>query len=287
MQELKRFIKKTFQQPNNGLMKIIIINGMVFMALLLIKAILVVSGRRFYYNKLYQYLVLPSLWEDFLHKPWTLLTYGFTHEIFFPMLFNMLLLYAFGKVLTNFLGSKRLITLYTLGTLVGGSCFVLLYHIAPNFKGLYTTLAGATSGVYAVTVGTATFAPNFSFRLLFFGQIKIKYIVFVLLLLAMMEFSSNAPEKAIAQWGGVLLGYIYIQTNKKGIDYAKPFTYFLSFVKCHSKKLKIKKGIQRTNRNIGYQKKIDIILDKIAKSGYESLTTVEKEKLFKAGNEKP
>lgn len=292
IKELKSFVSQNFQRPENGVMKIIIINTLVFIALLLIKAIFVVLGYALHYDAFFNYLCLPALWKDFLSRPWTLITYFFTHERFFHMLFNVLMLYVFGGLIMNFLGSKRFVTLYILGGIAGGIFFLILHNLLPAFTGVDTSLIGASAGVYAVVIGVATFAPNLPLNLLFLGSTRIKYIALFLLVLFIVEFSGGNPGGSIAQLGGALLGYVYINQLKKGIDLGKPFTQFFTFLKkVVAKQNTVMKArysnpTLQTDENGSYnQKKIDAILDKIARYGYQSLTKAEKRKLFEAGKQ--
>ena len=287
MKEIIHFIKTNFQRSENGVMKIMIINALIFIALLLIKAIFVLSGYGPYYYQGYQYLILPSSWEHFLYRPWTLLTYFFTHEDFFSFLFHLLLFYTFGKIIQDYLGSKKVVFLYILGGLAGGITFLLLYNISPRFQDIDTELVGAAGAVYAIMVGAATFVPNRSFPLFLFGVIKIKYIVLFFLLFPILKFLGNHPtEESIAHLGGALLGYMYIRQLTKGVDICKPFTQFLIRLKKSRTSMKVTYRYSNKQKNYIHQEEIDSILDKIAEAGYESLTNAEKQALFKAGKQK-
>ena len=294
IKELGSFVSKNFQRRENGVMKVIIINTIVFMVLLLTKSIFVLSGYELHYYAFQKYLLLPALWEDFLYRPWTLITYFFTHERFFPMLFNLLMLHIFFFFIMDFLGSKKFVALYIMGGIVGGIFFLVLHNLLPAFKGVDTQLIGSSAGMYAVIIGVTTFAPNLPFNLPFLGSIRIKYIALFLLVLFIFEFSSANPGGSVAQLGGALLGYVYISQLKKGIDLSKPFTNFFAFLKKLFRKKHAATKVTYKNptrplqkdENKGYnQEEIDAILDKIAQYGYKSLTEAEKRKLFDAGKQ--
>ena len=281
------FIKTHFQQPENGLMQVILINVLVFVALLLIKTAWVLTGYEAHYQTLYQYLSLPASWKAFLHQPWSIVTYFWVHEHFFGTIWSLLLLYAFGQVVMNSLGSKSLLALYVLGGVGGGIFFLLLYNLAPPFRGLSTSLIGSAGSLYAVMVGAATGVPYFSFRLLFLGTIRIKYIVGFLLLLSFLELSDHQPAAGIANLGGALLGYMYASQVSKlaGLSSFLP-RLRKTFRKKSTLKVTYKqdKPIDR-DKEVSYtdQEAIDLILDKIAESGYESLSLEEKQQLFHGG----
>ena len=109
-------------------------------------------------------------------------------------------------------------------------------------------------------------------------------------------FFSNNSGGTVAHFGGYLLGYFYAIRLRQGIDIGKRFEKLMdafSSLFSFTKKAKLKTvykdkfkvgGYERGEFNqFNNQKKIDIILDKISKSGYESLTKDEKEFLFRAG----
>lgn len=294
--EASSFIKKHFQRSENSLMQIILINALIFAALLLIKTALVLAGHEIYYQALYQFLSLPASWQSFLHQPWSIITHFWVHEHFFITIWSLLLLHAFGQPIMQSLGSQSLVALYVLGGIAGGVCFLLLYNLAPRFQGTSASLVGLTGSLYAVMVGAAIQIPDLAFRLLFLATIRIKYIVGFLLLLSFFELSSPQPAAGIANLGGALLGYIYTSHASKLVVLD---TILVRLRKFFRKKSTLKVTYRRdkpmdpgnrdkptdSDEEVHHieQEAIDLILDKVAESGYESLSQEEKRQLFHAG----
>jgi len=288
--------KTVWKKPDNGLVQIILINAVVFVVINAIRVFTNISGNPDAYSWIINQLALPSDIPAFLFKPWTIITYFFTHEGFFHILFNMLFFYWFGKIIYEFLGNNKLINLYVLGGLIGGFLFILIYNLIPfyNDRVQLSILMGASAGVFAVVVGAATFMPNYTFFLLFLGPIKIKYIAIFYVLLSFLNIDGANAGGELSHLGGALIGFLYVQQLKKGNDFGQPIISFLNFFKSlfvRKSKIKVSYKSDRTDKktkaqaqqgkNIN-QDEIDAILDKISDGGYESLTKEEKQKLFNA-----
>jgi membrane associated rhomboid family serine protease len=290
--------KTVWKKPDNGLVQIILINAIVFVLINVVRVFTNISGNSETYSWIINQLALPSDISAFLFKPWTIITYFFTHEGFFHILFNMLFFYWFGKIIYEFLGNNKLISLYVLGGLIGGFIFILIYNLIPfyNDRVQLSILMGASAGVFAVVVGAATFMPNYTFFLLFLGPVKIKYIAIFYVLLSFLNIDGANAGGELSHMGGALIGFLYVQQLKKGNDFGQPIISVLNFVKSlfvRRPKIKVsyksdssdKKTKAQTQSQHGKninQDEIDAILDKISDGGYESLTKEEKQKLFNA-----
>lgn len=287
--KLQNFLRTHFQRSDNGLMQVILINGVIFVILLLTKIVLFLADYDTLYQVLQQSLRLPAPWQVFLHQPWSMLTYFWLQEDFISAALSLLLLYTFGQFIMHTLGSRSLIFLYMLGGIAGGSTFLLLYNLAPGLKGTHTSLIGMMGSFYAIMAATATLSPHFAFRLLFFGSIPIKYILGFLLLLSLFELSGPQPAHGIANLGGALAGYIYIQYRKRKRTMRPWMGYFKKFSNknskfrvtyVHNSPIKQDKAMDHIDQEV-----LDAILDKIASSGYQSLSAQEKHQLFQAGHQ--
>ena len=210
------YLKANFQQRNNGVMQIILINVVLFLMFLGIKIIGFIIGNEGIYQLLTQQLYLPAMWSLFKCKPWTLFTYCFVQENLFPMLWSLFSLYLFGNIIRNYLGSKHFVILYLLGGLVGGVSFLLLYNYSPIFQGVSTNLMGASPSVYAIMVGAAMIVPNFDVRLLLLGGVRMKYIVSFLIIVSLLSLTTETAGNGVAQLGGALVGYLYSKQMKGG-----------------------------------------------------------------------
>ena len=295
--------KHAFNRPDNGLVQIILINLLVYVGLIFLRVILTLTGGGGVYDQFIQWLMLPAAIPEFITRPWTLFTYFFLHERFFHILFNMLFLYWFGKIIKEFLGGSKVVNLYILGGLAGGVFYILIYNTIPFFAERIDSsmMLGASAGVFAVVVGAATFMPNYTIILMFIGPVRIKYIAIFYVILAFAQTTGANAGGELAHLGGAALGFFYIKQLQKGTDWGKWihsfFAFFNSFLNSqpnvkfsYRKSSKSKGKIQtqtsttKTASSTGStsQEEIDAILDKISHSGYESLSKEEKQKLFNA-----
>jgi len=275
--------------------KIIAINIVVFLLINLSSFFFSISPAI-----LTKWLVLPENIGDLIVQPWSLFTYSFLHFGLFHLLFNMLWLNWFGKYILNLFSEKRFLTLYLLGGFFGGLLFILSYNVLPVFNNQSGYLLGASGAVMAIIVFIATYTPNTSFRF-FTLTIKLWQIALFLFLFDLVRLPTSGNEGGlIAHVGGAIFGYFYAIQLAKGNDIGKWFEnildWFTDQLKPRSKRpfkkvhktthaRKTKTTSESNNSKIEHQKKIDAILDKIGKSGYDSLTKAEKDFLFKAGKE--
>lgn len=280
-------------KTSDTLIKLIIVNVAVFFIVRLGAFFLNIPAA--YFSR---WFVLSDHLDTLLIRPWTLLTYGFLHFDFLHILFNMLWLYWFGRIVLNLFTGRRLLTIYFLGAMAGGALFVLSYNFFPVFESHRGFLIGASGAVTAIMIFIATYTPNTEFRIFSFN-IKLWHIALVLFLLDLLRIpSSGNAGGLLAHVGGGVFGYIYALQLSKGKDIGKWFENFLDWiVNLFERKPKtpFKKvyKTQKTSRRESspkvskteYQERIDAILDKISQSGYDSLSKEEKDFLFKAGKE--
>lgn len=271
----------------NVIEKIIAINIAIFLFVLIFKQF--ITG-------VLSYLVLQPSFSYALTQPWSIISYAFLHYKFLHLAFNMIWLYFCGRLFLNLFNAKMALNLYFLGSIVGGLTFLLFYNLFPNyFANRYSPLIGASAAVRSIFIFLCAYMPNNELRLISFN-IKIWYIGAVLILLDFIGLSGVNPGGSLAHLGGALLGYVYVKQLAKGNDIGKGFERLLDAISNWFKpniKGNLKTVYKDKSKVGGYtkgefnefnnQKKIDIILDKISKSGYDSLSALEKEFLFKAG----
>lgn len=245
-----------------------------------------------------QWFQLPKDFFDFLTQPWSILSYSFFHGGLSHIFWNMLVLYFVGRIFLNLFDGKRFLNVYFLGVILGGLFFMVSYNIFPAFFEVNAVLIGASAGVRAVLIFICAYIPNQEVRLVFFN-IKLWYVgAFVVLAdLIQIPYGINAGGQ-LAHLGGALLGYVYARQLFKGKDIGEGFSKLMDGIanlfKRTEKKAPLKTVYRKkktgTNTKVDYkkeshQRKIDTILDKISKSGYESLSKEEKDFLFKAGKD--
>jgi membrane associated rhomboid family serine protease len=252
-------------------------------------------------NFIVDYLALPANTGSLVNHPWTLFTYMFLHIDFIHLLFNMLWLFWFGKIFLEFLTSRQLLAVYILGGLSGGLLYIIFYNIFPVFeKSLELSVAlGASASVMAIVTAISLYVPGYSVQLFLLGRIRIFYIALFLFVLDFFMIRSNNAGGHIAHIGGAIFGLAYMLVRRKGMNFngfidISPIRNFFDRLK--RKKLKVDYRNPQTSKGrpltddeynhlkIERQKKIDEILDKVKKSGYESLSVKEKDLLFRASD---
>lgn len=223
-------------------------------------------------------LTLPAPVDLFVRKFWTALTYMFSHRALFHLLFNMLWLYWIGRVFLDFLSKRQFTFIYITGGIVGAALFIIACNTFPGLTN-NTTMIGSSVSVMAIVAATATLVPSYGFNLLFFGEVKLQYIAWAYLLIAIIVGADAGAGGSIAQIGSAIFGCLSIRQLQQGHDWSAIFE------KGPTLKVIQKKEDQKNAKNhIPDQIVIDAILDKISKSGYNSLTTLEKKQLFQASN---
>jgi membrane associated rhomboid family serine protease len=275
----------------NSVVKIIAINVGIFLVVRLAAFFLGLTPA-----DVTSWLVLPEETSEFITQPWSILTYSFLHFGFFHILFNMYILYWFGRIVLNLFNAKRFLTIYLLGAICGGLLYMLAYNLFPVFMKTNGYLIGASAAVRAIMIFIAAYSPNTEVMIIKW-RIKLWHIgvAVVLLDLIQIPMSGNAGG-LIAHLGGALFGYVYAMQLAKGNDIGKWFENLIAwfqgiFTPRKSKPLKtvhrkdsVKSSVKKKEVS-NQQKKVDAILDKIGKSGYDSLTKAEKDFLFKAGKD--
>ncbi len=286
--------KNAFNKPNNGHIQLIIINVVVFVVLGILYVFSRVGGFENVFMAVHDQFSIPPVFTNFLTRPWTIITYSFAHSLEgnFHILFNMLVLYWFGKLFVEYLGSDKLIALYILGALAAAYFYLLIYNTVPFFKSQsdFSGMVGASGAIYAIMVGAATLLPDYTFFLLFFGPVRIKYIAGIYILISFLGTTGANAGGNLAHLGGALMGFVYIKQLQAGVNWGAWITTVLDWIKNLFKpQAKVKVTYRKTDSKAkatgsprASQDEIDAILDKISDRGYESLSKDEKEKLFNA-----
>lgn len=285
-------IKRTFKE-GSALTRLIYINIGVFLLLKIIGVFFYLSGQSI---PLYQWLSVPSVTEALVQRPWTPITYMFLHQGFIHLLFNMLGLYWFGQLFLYHFEGDKLLGVYLMGGLWGAFLYIVAYNLFPAFNSVYGLLLGASASVFAILVAIAFYDPNREIHLFFIGRFPLKYVAAFYILLSVIGISSTNPGGNIAHLGGAFWGWFYIYQLRKGKDMGAGLVglvnkigEFLAGLFKHKSKMKVtyrkppRDDYEYNRQKHKQQDEINRILDKIAKTGYDSLTKQEKELLFKQG----
>ncbi|HPE54845.1 MAG TPA: rhomboid family intramembrane serine protease [Bacteroidales bacterium] len=291
-EEIKRLFK------SNMLAKLIIINVVVWLVLRIVIVFAGLFNVEITSDLLY-WLAVPAHINNLITHPWTLLTYMFLHESFWHILFNMLWLYWFGRIFLEFLNERQLLSTYLMGGLAGAIVYIASYNLFPRFQDDYikSLALGASASVTAIVMAISFYVPNYRINLLFLGPVRILYIAMGSILLDVLAIDSDNSGGHLAHLGGAMWGFLYIYMLKNGHDFSTIFNKIPRFnfsgkgKKAKKTKFKNVYTNERPKSDEDYnmekkqnQAKIDKILDKISKSGYESLTREEKEILFRSSN---
>ena len=259
----------------NMLNKLIYINVFSFLVLNIFSVIF--SLLLIDISSIKELLMLPSSTEEVIKKPWSLISYMFIHDNFIHLLFNLIWLHFGGKLFLQYLNQKQLLYTYILGGLFGGILFIIAFNNLPalipyseNAKAL-----GASASVLAIFFAIATYIPNFQVSIPFIGFIKLKHIALIYIILDFLNIPNGNVGGHIAHLGGAIFGFFYVKqfTQKSAKNKQNQFLSYLKNI-FNFQKSKNKKSYK--------MKEIDLILEKISKSGYNSLTKIEKELLFKS-----
>ncbi|MGQ7870548.1 rhomboid family intramembrane serine protease [Sunxiuqinia sp. sy24] len=283
-------IKESFKK-GSILTRLIYVNLGVFLFIRILNVFFFLLDQNF---SVLNWLALPADIHQLAYKPWTLVTYMFLHFDFFHILFNILWLYWLGKIFLFYFNEKQLLGIYLLGGLAGGIFFLAAYNLFPAFTEVvvFSQLLGASASVIAIVIAVAMWAPNHTINLLFIGPIRMKYIALVSLAMYVIGIASSNSGGNLAHLGGAFMGMIFVLQYRKNKDLTKGLSDLIAKgEKLFKPRPKIKVTYKKSatddleynrQRNLK-QKEINRVLEKISKSGYDSLTKEEKELLFKMG----
>jgi len=270
---------------SNQLSKLILVNAGVFLALNIVLAFTSDTAS----ITVLSFIGLPAGITEWIFRFWTVFTYMFVHEGFFHLVFNLLWLYWFGRIMADLYTHQRVLETYIYGGLAGGILYILFSSIPGVPVGSF--LIGASGGVLAVMVATATLMPEYQLNLIFIGPVRIKYIALVgFILSTVLDFNVNTGGK-IAHIGGAVYGLYYGMQLRKGVEITDGLNRFFTGIWGmiqRKPKMRVVHNQQQsqasdhqTMSDQEKQRRTDEILDKISTSGYDSLTKEEKDFLFK------
>ncbi len=289
MESIFTNLKNTFR-VGSILVKLIYINVGLFILIRLLGVLFLlfnIPGIPFL-----QYLQMPSSPELLMYRPWTVITYMFTHFDFLHILFNMLWLYWFGGLFLTFFSERQLGGLYLLGGIAGAVLFMLAYNIFPYFQTVASSsyLMGASASVMAIVFAVSFYRKDLEINLFLIGRIKLIYLALFTFVIDLLAITSDNAGGHIAHIGGALFGIWFAVRIKEGKDLTGPMNRLLDrIVNLGKRKPKMKVTYKRAETDYEYNARkhresadIDAILDKLKRSGYESLSADEKRQLFDA-----
>ena len=282
-------LKEAFRR-GNVFIQLIYINVGIFVATALINILLQLFNRSA--AGIFELLALPASFTRFILQPWSLFTYMFMHAGFMHILFNMLWLYWFGGLFLTFFSERQLGGLYLLGGIAGAVLFLVAYNIFPYFRTVaaYSYLMGASASVMAIVFAVSFYRKDLEISLFLIGRIKLIYLALFTFVIDLLAITSTNAGGHIAHIGGALFGIWFAARIKEGKDLTAPMNRLLDWVvNLGKRKPKMRVTYKRPETDYEYNARkhretvdLDAILDKLKRSGYESLSAEEKKKLFEA-----
>lgn len=286
-------IKSNFRS-GHMITRLIMINVGIFV----ITALMGSFAPDFYNGTFVKWIAVPGDPVSLLYKPWTILTYMFVHDGFGHIFWNMLFLYWFGRIVGDMIGDKHILPIYIIGGLAGAIAYVVSYYFVINVVG--SIMVGASASIMALVIIAGRINPEKELNLLLIGRVKIKWVILALILMDLVFIGKNSNTGGhIAHIGGMIMGWVYYsqigEENDLETRMNRLFDWIGSLftfntaprrkspltVKYKSDKIKNMSEYRADSEEV-MQQKVDAILDKIKKKGYDSLTDIEKETLYQA-----
>ena len=278
----------------DSLSQLIIINVAVFLVIALLRVFVVLF--EIPAPDLRPYIEISSSISYTFKHIWVLFTYMFVHYDVLHILFNMLMLYWFGRIFLTYFTPKNLIALYLLGGLAGALFYMLTFNTIPYFVKMNpSSMIGASASVMAIIFGAAFYNRDQEVMMFLFGRIKIVYIAVFIFALDFLALGGSSNQGGhIAHIGGAMLGYFYATQYKKGKDITCWINLLIDKIvnlfkakpnmRVTRKNNKSEDDFSYNQRKHNESSEVDRILDKIKQSGYNSLNNDEKKRLFDASN---
>ncbi|MGZ3836993.1 MAG: rhomboid family intramembrane serine protease [Flavisolibacter sp.] len=293
-------------QDGNALTLLIAINLIAFVMLAFIKVIYFFSqgdaGVAAFDNDIFHWVALPASLDTFITRPWTLLSHMFVHstDSVWHILANMLWLWAFGYILQDLTGNRKLIPIFLYGALAGAIAYMASYNLITPLKAAlpYSYACGASAGIMAIAIATTTLAPGYRIFPMLNGGIPLWVITILYLIIDLATIPYSNPGGHIAHIAGAGMGFLFMRMMQRGKDWGLWMNHFFDWVnnlfnpdkprkgKVVKTQLFYKARVQPFTRTpLVTQQRVDEILDKISQKGYGALTDDEKEILKRASKE--
>jgi membrane associated rhomboid family serine protease len=294
-------IKNAFRKNDNQIIQLMLIFLFVFLIHWLLQVSFGFTDNKAKYSEyLNKNYLLGTNFIEWLRQPWTLIIFPFTSSTFIDVLFNALALFWFGNLLSDFLGSKKVLLLFVMGAIFSGITYVSFVHIYNIFKPLRVSpyIFGSSAGVYTVLFAAVALLPDY--ELMFFRFfIKLRYIAVAFLIFSMVM----NLQTGIMHFSASIFGYSYIKLLQNGINLSEPIDKIIRLLSGKRRKKEkpvVFKSFSKTsvggeyrktsffeNSSFPDQEEIDYLLDKINKAGsYDALTKEEKMRLHQASQKK-
>lgn len=299
----KRIKKISLGDDKNALMALIAINGMIFICFGIIQIIYQISASNItaFQYEILRWAIMPAKLSTLAYEPWTVFTYMFVHTGVLVTIINLLWLWAFGNILQNVAGNSVIFPVYIYGGLAGAAFFITASYLIPSLNDQieYLSLSGANAAILAIAAAVTTITPKYKLFPMLNGGISLWIVSLIYLLISLTSYSGH-PELIAGIVGGALCGFLFMYSYKRGTDWGlwmnELYSWFINLFE-PDKKRRSGKSMRDTlfyktgNREpivrqpLVTQERIDLILDKISREGYDHLTEEERSILKKAAEE--
>jgi membrane associated rhomboid family serine protease len=311
-------------RKGNAVVKLAMLNIAIYVLVNLISVPIYLSGVPYssFLHFLQEWFYLPSSPVKLLLRPWTLITYMFLHSSIWHLIFNMMVLYWFGRITNDLIHNSKIVPLYFLGGFAGALFFLISFNAFPFFWHLGSVpLVGASAAVMAILLSAATLNPQGHIRLILIGAVELQYVALALVVIDILSIPLTNPGGHFAHLGGALMGWFYKFMLRRGRDLGQPIKTIIGFIsnpsavfrsgpkKKRAPKLAYKKATEpvvtetsgnssnktvesygrsfsQRYRNMTIDECVDAILDKINANGYDNLSQEEKDFLAKSSKKK-
>lgn len=295
----------TLSQSGNSLLILIAINLVVFVAFAFIKALYYFNhgnpeGLVFYRQNVLPWIALSPDTSQILTHPWTVLTHMFVHDNVWDVFANMLWMWAFGYIMQDMTGNRKIVPVFLYSALAGALAFVLAYNFLPSLKpGLTESMMfGASAGIMGLAIATTMVASGYRIFPMLNGGIPLWIVTVLYVLIDLATIPVGNTGLYAAHISGGLMGFLFIFMLRKGYDWSDWMNNFFDWVNNLFNPDKPRKG-KKIKDELFYksssapfkktphitQQRIDEILDKINQKGYSFLTQEEKDLLDRASKE--
>ena len=292
-------------QDNNALTWLLIINIVIFIILGFINIVYrlgydsKMEAAQNFHLQITDWIFLPAKAGMLAERPWTILTYMFSHADVMGMIGTVLWLWGFGYILQDLTGNTKLFPVYIYGGLAGAAAFVAAANLIPGANIEAAPMMGGGAAVMSIAVAVTTLSPKYKLFPMINGGIPVWVLTVVYVAIDYFAFVMNDSSEAIGHLAGALMGFLFMIQLRRGYDmgawmnnaFNKAGDLFNPEKKYSGGKQFRQQRFYKVSRKPFEkmprltQQKVDELLDKINQEGYASLTDEEKELLKKASQE--
>lgn len=297
--------KITLGQGNNALMMLIAICLIAYVGLAFMKAVSYFTYQKdlaipFFTKNVLGLFVLPAETDRLLSKPWTIITHMFVHDNVWKVFTNMIWLWAFGYIMQDITGNKKIIPVFIYGALGGAIAFILACNFIPSLQEQlpFATSMGASAGVMAVAITTTLIAPGYRIFPDLSGGLPLWVLTTFYVVTSLLTISFSDTINIIINVAGAVTGFLFIVFLRRGYDWSNWMSNFFEWFgnlfnpDKASKNKNFKEELFYKSTAAPYTKtpnvtaqRVDEVLEKVHQMGYDHLSEEEKDLLRRASED--